>query len=85
MLIAHTFARQLGWAFIGPCHPSVCGPPAVCTTSSGKAWGLYDELSCCGLFLWNQDVAHTQKAESALPFFPRGEGGVVGCALTKRA
>ena len=26
--LAGTFARQLGWVFVGPCHPSVHGPPA---------------------------------------------------------
>ena len=25
---ADTFSRQLGWVFVGPCHPSVHGPPA---------------------------------------------------------
>ena len=23
-----TFAQQLGWVFVGPCHPSAHGPPA---------------------------------------------------------
>ena len=27
--VAGTFARQLGWVFVGPCHPSVHGPPAM--------------------------------------------------------
>ena len=26
--IAGTFAQQLGWVFVGPCHPSAHGPPA---------------------------------------------------------
>ena len=26
--ITGTFAQQLGWAFVGPCHPSAHGPPA---------------------------------------------------------
>ena len=26
--IAGTFAQQLGWAFVGPCHQSAYGPPA---------------------------------------------------------
>ena len=26
--IAGTFAQQLGWAFVGPFHPSAHGPPA---------------------------------------------------------
>jgi len=26
--IADTFAQQLGWVFVGPCHPSAHGPPA---------------------------------------------------------
>ena len=25
---AGTFSRLLGWVFVGPCHPSVHGPPA---------------------------------------------------------
>ena len=27
--IAGTFAQQLGWVFVGPCHPSAHGPPAT--------------------------------------------------------
>ena len=27
--IASTFAQQLGWVFVGPCHPSAHGPPAT--------------------------------------------------------
>ena len=27
--IAGTFAQQLGWVFVGPCHPSAHGPPAL--------------------------------------------------------
>jgi hypothetical protein len=26
--IAGTFAQQLGWVFVGSCHPSAHGPPA---------------------------------------------------------
>ena len=26
---AGTFSRQLGWVFVGTCHPSVHGPPAL--------------------------------------------------------
>ena len=29
--IAGTFAQQLGWVFVGPCHPSAHGPPALFT------------------------------------------------------
>ena len=25
---AGTFTQQLGWVFVGPCHPSAHGPPA---------------------------------------------------------
>ena len=27
--IAGTFAQQLGWVFVGPCHPSAHGPLAT--------------------------------------------------------
>ena len=33
---AGTFSRQLGWVFVGPCHPSVHGPPALTKAKKQK-------------------------------------------------
>ena len=52
--IAGTFAQQLGWVFVGPCHPSAHGPPAKL-----RSFTSLQMVHTHTFTLYTQDFLHT--------------------------